>query len=177
MAEIPKKQSVFSSEEFRDKFKIGQFDYNKRGRIIEKPLDPKFERMLEKDKELRQQEESVPVVKENRKIRGAKKCEWNGIKFDSQLERDFYQYITVLKIPFKHQVTYELQEGFVCAGAKIRAITWTPDFDFGTFIIDTKGHSTQQAEMRIKMFKYKYRIPVYIFKTKSDFKKIHELIK
>jgi len=114
---------------------------------------------------------------ENKKIKGATKCEWKGIKFDSHLEMYFYIYLTDLKIPFIHQSKYLLQEGFKFNGKSIRPITWTPDFDFGTFIIDTKGHPTQQVQLRIKMFLYKYRIPVYIFKTKKDFNKIHELWK
>lgn len=174
MTEIP---NNLTAKEYQHFLKTGQLTVGKKGRIKQGILSPEFKRLLEKDKELQQQEQSAPVSKENRKIKGAIKCEWNSIKFDSKLERDFYQYLTVLNIPFKHQVTYELQEGFVMEGDKIRPITWTPDFDFGTFIIDTKGYDTQQVLIRVKMFKYKYRIPVYIFKNKTDFKKIHELIK
>lgn len=179
MAEIPKKhdnKNVYSSSQFKKMMETGQICKGKNGRLKFGDLLPEYKRLLDKDNEQCQNKDNAIEVQKNAKIKNATKCEYNGVKFDSILEKDFYLYCTNNNIRFKHQVTYELQEEFVCAGAKIRKITWTPDFDFGTFIIDTKGFAPQQVILKIKMFMYKYSKPVYIFKTKKDFYKIHELI-
>ena len=155
-----------SAKEFNKRIQTGQYAFDKKGRLKEQELLPEYKKII-----------SNAPKSDNKKIKNATKCEWRGVIFDSLLEMNFYIYLTNLGIPFKHQSNYLLQEGFKFNGKSIRPITWTPDFDFGTFIIDTKGHSTQQAQLRIKLFLYKYRIPVYIFKTKNDFNKIHELWK
>ena len=160
-----------SAKEFNRRIQTGEYVFDKKGRIKEQELLPEFKKIISDTPT------PIAIGTENKKIKGAKKCEWKGIKFDSHLEMYFYIYLTDLKIPFIHQSKYLLQEGFKFNGKSIRPITWTPDFDFGTFIIDTKGHPTQQVQLRIKMFLDKYRVPVYIFKTKNDFNKIHELWK
>lgn len=59
------------------------------------------------------------------------------------------------------QPKYELQPSFKKNGKAYRAITYAPDFliyhtDGSEELIDIKGMSTQQGEMRRKMFDYKY---------------------
>ncbi|AWZ48436.1 hypothetical protein C3495_06225 [Clostridiaceae bacterium 14S0207] len=97
---------------------------------------------------------------------GAKKIVIDGITFDSKDEGRYYLYLKDLKakgkiLNFELQPKYELQPGFKKNGKTYRAITYTPDFLIyhlnGTEeLIDIKGMSTQQGEMRRKMFDYKY---------------------
>lgn len=97
---------------------------------------------------------------------GAKKIVVDGIKFDSKDEAAYYQYLLKQKaqgkiLNFELQPKYELQPGFKKNGKTYRAITYAPDFLVyhlnGTEeLIDVKGMSTQQGEMRKKMFDYKY---------------------
>ncbi|MDL2230332.1 DUF1064 domain-containing protein [Alistipes sp. OttesenSCG-928-L06] len=93
----------------------------------------------------------------NRKIKGAKKVERDGIEFDSGLESHMHALLTMHKIQFEFQKTYELQPGFRYNGEAVRPITYTVDFELSQFdlIVDTKGHQTQQGNMRVKMLKKK----------------------
>ena len=71
-------------------------------------------------------------------------------------------------LEFKYEgKTFELQPSFLCElnikewkGAKrvninkIRPITYTPDFVGDSWIIETKGHRTNEFNLKWKMFKY-----------------------
>jgi len=95
-----------------------------------------------------------------------KKIVIDGIEFDSKDEGMFYKYLLDLKakskiINFELQPKYELIHSFKYFGKIRRAITYTPDFliynlDGTEELIDIKGFSTQQGEMRRKLFEYKY---------------------
>lgn len=97
---------------------------------------------------------------------GANKIVIDGITFDSKDEGKYYLYLKELKatgriLNFELQPKYELQPGFKKDGKTYRAITYAPDFliyhlDSTEELIDVKGMSTQQGEMRRKMFEYKY---------------------
>ena len=97
---------------------------------------------------------------------GAKKITIDGITFDSKDEGRYYLYLKDLKakgeiVNFELQPKYELQPSFKKYGKTHRAITYAPDFLIyhlnGTEeLIDVKGMSTQQGEMRRKLFDYKY---------------------
>lgn len=97
---------------------------------------------------------------------GAKKIVIDGITFDSKDEATYYQYLLKQKaqgkiLNFELQPKYELQPAFKKNGKTYRAITYAPDFlvyhlDGSEELIDVKGMSTQQGEMRKKMFDYKY---------------------
>lgn len=97
---------------------------------------------------------------------GAKKITIDGYAFDSKDEGRYYEYLKRLKakgkiLNFELQPKYELQPGFKKNGKTYRAITYAPDFliyhlDGSEELIDVKGMSTQQGEMRRKMFDYKY---------------------
>lgn len=90
----------------------------------------------------------------------------DGIAFDSKDEGKFYEYLKSLKakdkiLNFELQPKYILQPTFEKDGQTYRAITYSPDFliyhiDGSEELIDIKGMSTQQGEMRRKMFNYKY---------------------
>lgn len=90
------------------------------------------------------------------KIRGAAKQEVDGQKFDSKLELYFFNLLKALKIPFKFQVTYELQGGFKFHGTTIRPIKmivdfYLPDHDL---IVDTKGFQLADNKIKFKLLKH-----------------------
>lgn len=97
----------------------------------------------------------------------AKKIEIDGIEFDSKDESRFYLYLKDKKAKgeirdFGLQQKFELIPKFEKDGKKYRAMTYTPDFvifhnDGTEEYIDVKGFSTQQGEMRKKLFDYFYR--------------------
>lgn len=97
---------------------------------------------------------------------GAKKITIDGIVFDSKDEGKYYEYLKKLKaqgkiLNFELQPKYELIPSFKKNRKSYRAMTYTPDFliyhlDGTEELIDVKGMSTQQGEMRRKLFDYKY---------------------
>lgn len=101
---------------------------------------------------------------------GNKKVEYDGVVFDSKMERDYYVYLRRLQdagqiIAIELQPTVELQPKFERGGKKYRAITYKPDFhihwaDGRVEYVDVKGISTQQGELRRKMYLYRYDIPL-----------------
>lgn len=92
-----------------------------------------------------------------------KKVECNGRLFDSKAEADFYRFLLekVKPVGIICQPTVELQPSFKKDGKTVRAITYTPDF-FVKFAngkevyVDVKGMSTQQGELKRKIWWYKY---------------------
>jgi len=93
---------------------------------------------------------------------GSKKITVDGITFDSIDEFKYYEYLRKRKakgeiLNFELQPTYTLIEKFKKYGKTHRAITYTPDFliyhlDGSLELIDVKGFSTQQGELRRKLF-------------------------
>lgn len=90
------------------------------------------------------------------------KCEINGIKFDSQKERDYY--LTLLELykrgkikDLRLQVRINLQEGFTTPeGKRVRAIDYIADFTYidetgNKHIVDVKGgKATKTAVYKLK---------------------------
>jgi len=119
-----------------------------------------------------------------RKKRGpvrAKKVVYDGITFQSGLEK--YMYIALKKANIKAKyegTTYELIPSFnydkSCyerqangkgdykdrSGKKVRGITYTPDFVGSDFIIECKGRPNESFPIRWKLFK------MYLFHTRSE---------
>lgn len=101
---------------------------------------------------------------------GAKKTEYNGIKFDSKKEAERFQELLLLqkanKIKnLKLQPKYELQEKFILNGKTHRAITYIADFEYldlekNIIIVeDVKSSFTAKNEvfrLKEKMFLKKY---------------------
>ena len=102
----------------------------------------------------------------------AKKVEYDGIKFQSGLEKNMYIALKKAKIKCKYEVeTYELIPGFMFknnsyerqsngkgryierGNKKVRAITYTPDFTGEGFIIECKGRANESFPIRWKLFK------------------------
>lgn len=92
------------------------------------------------------------------------RCEYNGIKFDSEKERDYYLLLLDMQRKGKItglelQVPFELQPKFVHNGETIRAIKYVADFTYydseGKFhIVDTKGMKTDVYQLKKKMMLY-----------------------
>lgn len=99
------------------------------------------------------------------KIKSKKKVV-DGIKFDSTMEADYYEYLKEQKasgevIEFTLQPKFELQPKYKKYGKTIRAIYYIGDFDVtykdGTRkIIDTKGIETADFKLKRKMFDFRY---------------------
>lgn len=94
-----------------------------------------------------------------------KKVVYNGIKFDSQKERNYYIKLKLLedkgKIKdLKLQVKFELQPKFKSGNKNIQAISYIADFTYldeenKLHIIDTKGVRTDVYKIKKKMMQYK----------------------
>lgn len=110
---------------------------------------------------------------ENKKIKNARETTFNGITFKSKLEESFYK--TLLQAGFS--VNYESLKFTIIDGftptvpfynrsksrvfrkdmAKVRAITYTPDFTFTyngiLFIIEAKGIENDVFPLKRKLFR------------------------
>ena len=98
----------------------------------------------------------------------AVKTEIDGIKFASKKEAEYYKNLLLLKqagevIDIKLQPEFELQEGYIKDGAKIRPIKYIADFlvvykDGHIEIIDTKGYKKDKVYLlKKKLFHYKFK--------------------
>jgi hypothetical protein len=97
---------------------------------------------------------------------GSNKIVVDGITFDSKDEARYYEYLKKRKakgeiLNFELQPTYELIPKFRKLGKLYRAVTYTPDYliyhlDGAEELIDVKGFSTQQGELRRKLFEFKF---------------------
>ena len=97
----------------------------------------------------------------------SKKITVDGYTFDSMDESKYYQALLIRKakgeiINFEMQPKFTLIPGFKKQGKTFKAMTYTPDFliyhnDGSEELIDVKGFSTQQGELRYKLFNYFYQ--------------------
>lgn len=99
------------------------------------------------------------------------KIVYNGIKFDSKLECNFY--ITLLQakkenkiIDFELQPKFLLQDKFEKHGKKYRAITYIADFKVYTndgkcHVVDCKGMETIEFKIKKKLFIKKFDFPLH----------------
>lgn len=95
-----------------------------------------------------------------------KKVVIDGIAFDSKDEAEYYKTLLVLRErgvvkAFERQKRFVLQPKFKAAtGETVREIGYVVDFviDYGDLkvAVDVKGMSTQQGELRRKMFLYRF---------------------
>lgn len=94
----------------------------------------------------------------------SKKITADGNTFDSIDEYRYYEYLISKKtkgeiVNFELQPKYTMIPAFKKYGKTHRAVTYTPDFlvyhvDGSEELIDVKGYSTQQGELRRKLFDY-----------------------
>lgn len=97
----------------------------------------------------------------------SKKITVDGYTFDSMDESKYYQALLIRKakgeiVNFEMQPKFTLIPGFKKQGKTFKAMTYTPDFliyhnDGTEELIDVKGFSTQQGELRYKLFNYFYQ--------------------
>ena len=94
---------------------------------------------------------------------------YNGIKFDSQREKNYYIKLQLLQEynmieDLKRQVRFELQPSYEINGKKIRSINYIADFTYREkgklHVIDVKGVRTNEYRLKKKMFEYKYNIEI-----------------
>jgi len=96
-----------------------------------------------------------------------KKVEYDGYKFDSKKEADFYKKLKALQKAGKVKKIevhpkFELQPSFKKNGKTYRAINYYADFlvyysDGITKLYDTKGKRTEVYKIKKKLFEYKYK--------------------
>lgn len=93
-----------------------------------------------------------------------KRTKYDGIKFDSIKEKNYYIKLKLLeksgKIKdLKLQVKFELQPSFKFKGKTIRAINYVADFTYyeenKLVIVDTKGYRTKEYLLKKKMMNYR----------------------
>jgi hypothetical protein len=98
---------------------------------------------------------------------GSKRVEYEGKKFDSQAEANYYAQLKYLWLAgdilqIELQPEYVLQEaGVDNEGNKIRQIIYRADFrvlyrNGKREVIDVKGHRTKEYLLKIKMLRKKY---------------------
>jgi|TARA_R100000544_G_C2209945_1_gene51360 hypothetical protein len=100
----------------------------------------------------------------------SKKAFYNGIEFQSLLEKKMYQLLHEQEIPVEYeehsftifdalvypQACYEgTAKKLYNKGSKVRSINYTPDFvdPNGKWIIETKGYANESFPLRWKLFK------------------------
>jgi hypothetical protein len=132
----------------------------------------------------------------NRKIVGSTKIQIDGITFDSKLEYRCYCILKTMRVPFIHQVKYNLVDSFRTEnvhsystlkegwGEEVlgngnsvlyRAITYTPDFkiksDGHNIFIETKGFANDVYPYKKKLFfniMKENPLPTYFFEVKNQ---------
>ncbi len=87
------------------------------------------------------------------------KAEYEGIKFDSEMEKEFY--MDLLKLHKKEEIDLQpefvLQEKFRDSTGKAqREMKYVADFRVGNIVYDIKGMITQVFKIKEKGFKLKY---------------------
>lgn len=101
---------------------------------------------------------------------------YNDIVFDSEMEMKYYRDVILPKsetgeiTAYELQKKFELQPKFKSNGKTIRAIDYIADFyvvyrDGSTEVVDVKGMPDKVAQIKKKMFLYKYPEQKYIWIT------------
>lgn len=95
-----------------------------------------------------------------------KKVIVNGLKFDSKMESEFYEYLLELKKQgliedFTLQPEFVLQEGFKKRGISFLPIKYKADFqvflpDGTDYVVDIKGFETADFKIKKKMFEKRF---------------------
>lgn len=92
------------------------------------------------------------------RIRNVEPKEYGGTKYRSTLEADTAKTLDLLNIPYNYEGRrITLLDGFRCAyqNDKVKAISYTPDFEIGDIILECKGFETPEWKLKRKyLFKY-----------------------
>lgn len=119
----------------------------------------------------------------NKKIRNATPTEYDGIKFRSKLEVTTYKLFKEAGIDANYEKEkFTLVPAFSFMGAKIRPMTYTPDFTFQSFIIECKGSPNDAWPIKEKLFKYylhtnKIDKTFHVVHNQKEIKELIEIIK
>ena len=100
-----------------------------------------------------------------------KKITYDGYKFDSKKEADYYNQLKLLQRAglirdLELQKTFILQPSFKLNNKTRRQITYKADFTYFSnednkiHVIDVKGFKTDVYNVKKKMFEYKYGIEI-----------------
>ena len=99
-----------------------------------------------------------------------RKCEYNGIKFDSQKEMRYYQKLELLQksgkiFDLQRQVSFTLIETFKLEDKTYRKTSYIADFTYidenGKYhVVDTKGFKTKEYLLKKKLMAWKYGIEI-----------------
>lgn len=139
---------------------------------------------------------------ENKKIKNAKECTFNGITFKSQLEYNFYKTLIAAGLnPDYELMKFVLMEGFKPTVPffnrskskvfrldmqKIRDITYTPDFTILyndiLFIIEAKGIENDTFPLKKKLFRkilesMEIQCMYFEVRTKKELLEVIQIIK
>lgn len=101
----------------------------------------------------------------------SKICVYDGMKFHSQKEGEYYLYLKSLlknkKIKnLELQKEYILQDKFKINGKTQRKISYKADFTYFSLednklhVVDVKGFKTEIYKLKKKLFEYKYGIEI-----------------
>ncbi|GAY74246.1 DUF1064 domain-containing protein [Lentilactobacillus kosonis] len=111
--------------------------------------------------------------------------EYDGHRFDSQVECGYYKQLKILKLDCRVHEKFELQPKFECGGVHHQSMTYKPDFSIYeqgklVSVVDVKGGKATQtiaSTMRMKMFMYRYKVPVVIATWNKETQTFEEKIK
>lgn len=104
----------------------------------------------------------------------ARKISLDGLKFDSQAEAGYYVLLKHSKKQFKTHESFDILPRLKAFGKTYRKRVYTPDFTIYengelTQAIDVKGYKiSADASLRMRTFIDKYKVPIYIVRSKHD---------
>lgn len=88
----------------------------------------------------------------NKKIRGAKSGEFEGIKYRSQLEIRIAKFLKSKNIPFEYEsIRLELLPSIKYNGQTLKSVHYTPDFKCGDYLIEAKGYPNDSWSLKKKL--------------------------
>lgn len=131
-------------------------------------------------------------VVENKKIKNARICVYDGITFKSTLEMSCYKHFLEAGIKLEYEPrTYVLVQksrtNFECYEKNkdvrtIREMSYTPDFEYEGNILEIKGFCNETYPLKAKLFKQylndiKFTGRLFLLKNKSEILNAIKIIK
>ena len=97
------------------------------------------------------------------------KCEYDGLKFDSKLERD--RYIELKDNPNVRELQLQVPFELIPKNDLYRAVKYIADFVYmsgdSKVVEDAKAVETKEFILKKKMFYDRYKIPIQLFKRRK----------
>lgn len=89
---------------------------------------------------------------ENKKVKNAQQCVYNGIQFRSRMELKFAMLCDANLVPYEYEsLKLILMPKFEYMGRKFRDMTYTPDFVIGKHLVEIKGFATSDYMVKRKI--------------------------